>query len=53
MIEYMHNFDDEPAAIDCSQEDRDIFTVYVEDITRTFNDYDKAVNYLYRLGYRF
>ena len=53
MIEYMSNFYDELAEIDYSQEDQGIYTVHVEDITRTFNDYDKAVNYLYRLGYRF
>lgn len=51
MKEYMYNLYDEEAII--TESGNGTVLVEVEDIERTFQDYEKAIRFLERNGYRF
>lgn len=51
MTEYMYNINDEHIKI--TEMENGVIVEYPNGYTKTFDNYDKAINYLYRRGWIF
>lgn len=51
MTEYMYNIDDD--CVEITETENGAIIEYPDGHTKTFDNYDKAINYLYRRGWIF